>query len=122
MDEAKAKKMQFSECSQSISIALEKVVITSKEELSEQEKQRERQRVYKLAKNGLLIIIVKNLFGGLSDILVRSLPNIEPLTLSLLRSLLSLSLLLPLGLIIISAFGNIPNTILSNYRLLVKHY
>ena len=114
--------MQFSECSQSISIALEKVVMTSKEELTEQEKQRERQRVYKLAKNGLLIIIVKNLFGGLSDILVRSLPNIEPLTLSLLRSLLSLSLLLPLGLIIISAFGNIPNTILSNYRLLVKHY
>ena len=111
MAEAKTK-MQFSECSQSISIALEKVVMTSKEELIEQEKQRERLKTWresisvssKLAKNGFLIIIVKTLFGGVGDILVRSLPDIEPLTLTLLRSLLSLSLLLPLGLIIISAF------------------
>ena len=111
MEEAKTK-MQFSECSESISIALEKVVMTSKEELTEQEKQRERLKTWresisvssKLAKNGFLIIIVKTLFGGVGDILVRSLPDIEPLTLTLLRSLLSLSLLLPLGLIIISSF------------------
>ena len=100
--------MQFSECSESISIALEKVVMTSKEELTVQEKQRERLKSIsvssKLAKNGFLIIIVKNLFGGVGDILVRSLPDIEPLTLTLLRSLLSLSILLPLGLIIISSF------------------
>ena len=64
MDEAKAKKMQFSECSQSISIALEKVVMTSKDQLTEQEKQREIMASCKLAQNGLLIIIVKNLFEG----------------------------------------------------------
>ena len=108
---SQSEKSEFSECSESISIALEKVVMTSKEELTEQEKQRERLKTWresivssKLAKNLFLIIIVKNLFGGVGDILVRSLPDIEPLTLTLLRSLLSLSILLPLGLIIISSF------------------
>ena len=93
--------MQFSECSASVSIALEKVVRTSKEELTKQEKQKERLKTWReicltcLAKNGLLIIIVKNLFVSLSDIIVRSLPDVNPLSLMLLRSLLSLSLLLP---------------------------
>ena len=94
--------MQSSECSASVSIAVEKVVKTSKEEFTKQEKQRERLKTWQeiivscVAKNGLLIIIAKNFFVSVSDIIVRSLPDIDPLTLILLRSLLSLSLLLPL--------------------------
>ena len=94
--------MQSSECSASVSIAVEKVVKTSKEEFTKQKEQRERLKTWReiivscVAKNGLLIIIAKNLFVSVSDIIVRSLPDIDPLTLILLRSLLSLSLLLPL--------------------------
>ena len=99
--------MQISECSATVSIALEKVVKTSKEQLTKQEKQKERLKTWQeiivscLAKNGLLIIIAKNLFGSVSDIIVRSLPDINPITLILLRSLLSLSLLLPVWSILI---------------------
>ena len=99
--------MQISECSATASIALEKVVKTSKEQLTKQEKQKERLKTWQeiivscLAKNGLLIIIAKNLFGSVSDIIVRSLPDINPITLILLRSLLSLSLLLPVWSILI---------------------
>ena len=115
--------MQFSECSASVSIALEKVVRTSKEQLTKQEKQKERVKTWReicltcLAKNGLLIIIVKNLFVSLSDIIVRSLPDINPLTLMLLRSLLSLSLLLPVRWKISSHHLMMaqPNLILSSY-------
>ena len=99
--------MQISECSATVSFALEKVVKTSKEQLTKQEKQKERLKTWQeiivscLAKNGLLIIIAKNLFGSVSDIIVRSLPDINPITLILLRSLLSLSLLLPVWSILI---------------------
>ena len=103
--------MQFSQCSASVSIALEKVVKTSKEkeQLPKQEKQNERVKTWRelsfpcLTKNGLLLILVKNLFSSLSDIIVRSLPDIDPVNLMLLRSLISLSILLPVwsaGLII----------------------
>ena len=95
--------MQFSQCSASVSIALEKVVKTSKEkeQLPKQEKQNERLKTWRelsfpcLTKNGLLLILVKNLFSSLSDIIVRSLPDIDPVNLMLLRSLISLSILLP---------------------------
>ena len=75
----------------SFHIAVQKIVTTRKEELTAEKKPRKVSKSWKeiylscLAENGLLIIIVKNLLVSVSDIIVRSLPDINPLTLMLLR-------------------------------------
>ena len=75
----------------SLHIAVQKIVTTQKEELTAEKKARKVSKTWKeiylscLAENGLLIIIVKNLLVSVSDIIVRSLPDINPLTLMLLR-------------------------------------
>ena len=75
----------------SLHIAVQKIVTTRKEELTAEKKPRKLSNTWKeiffsrLAENGLLIIIVKNLLVSVSDIIVRSLPDINPLTLMLLR-------------------------------------
>ena len=75
----------------SLHIAVQKIVTTRKEELTAEKKPRKLSITWKeiylscLAENGLLIIIVKNLLVSVSDIIVRSLPDINPLTLMLLR-------------------------------------
>ena len=75
----------------SLHIAVQKIVTTQKEELTAEKKPRKVSNTWKeiylsrLAENGLLIIIVKNLLVSVSDIIVRSLPDINPLTLMLLR-------------------------------------
>ena len=75
----------------SLHIAVQKIVTTQKEELTAEKKPRQVSKTWKeiylscLAENGLLIIIVKNLLVSVSDIIVRSLPDINPLTLMLLR-------------------------------------
>ena len=75
----------------SLHIAVQKIVTTQKEELAAEKKPRKVSNTWKeiylsrLAENGLLIIIVKNLLVSVSDIIVRSLPDINPLTLMLLR-------------------------------------
>ena len=75
----------------SLHIAVQKIVTTRKKELTAEKKPRKVSNTWKeiylsrLAENGLLIIIVKNLLVSVSDIIVRSLPDINPLTLMLLR-------------------------------------
>ena len=75
----------------SLHIAVQKIVTTQKEELTAEKKSKQVSKTWKeiylscLAENGLLIIIVKNLLVSVSDIIVRSLPDINPLTLMLLR-------------------------------------
>ena len=75
----------------SFHIAVQKIVTTQKREFTAEKKPRKVSKTWKdifllcLAENGLLIIIVKNLLVSVSDIIVRSLPDINPLTLMLLR-------------------------------------
>ena len=75
----------------SLHIAVQKIVTTQKEELTAEKKSKQVSKTWKeiylscLAENGLLIIIVKNLLVSVSDIIVRSLPDTNPLTLMLLR-------------------------------------
>ena len=84
-------RMHFPECSMSLHIAVQKIVTRQKEALTAEKNPRKVSKPWKeiylsrLAENGLLIIIVKNLLVSVSDIIVRSLPDTNPLTLMLLR-------------------------------------
>ena len=75
----------------SLHIAVQKIVTRQKEALTAEKNPRKVSKPWKeiylsrLAENGLLIIIVKNLLVSVSDIIVRSLPDTNPLTLMLLR-------------------------------------
>ena len=83
--------MHFPECPMSLHIAVQKIVTRQKEALTAEKNPRKVSKPWKeiylsrLAENGLLIIIVKNLLVSVSDIIVRSLPDTNPLTLMLLR-------------------------------------
>ena len=47
---------------------------------------------------GFVLIIVKNLVGGVNDILVKSLSEVHPITLLLLRSLFTLAIITPVSI------------------------
>ena len=55
--------------------------------------------IQKLSQYGLMLTILKNLFAGINEIVVKSLPDLHPVTVFFLRSILMLSLLLPVSIV-----------------------
>ena len=52
-----------------------------------------------LAGLGLFIIVLKNVLNGLNDVIVKSLPSLHPITVMFIRSLLMLSMLMPVSIV-----------------------
>ena len=70
-----------------------------KEEKIVQLKDNKSSLMNKLSQYGLLLTILKNLFAGINEIVVKSLPDLHPVTVFFLRSILMLSLLLPVSIV-----------------------